>query len=245
MTRASVQKLMLGPFSQDNGFGKCMRSHHVAQWRVRFPPDRLALSRVPEESAVPRRSRCSGPGLSLDYRTKAYELRDRASEAEKYWITATYHKGSTGNIQKAIEACDLWIENYPRTEMPHLYLGAAVLPVVGQYERAAEETGEGVRLRPDDAVAYVFRIVSYRALNRFDEAKATYAQATERKLHDPFMDYVMYNLAFAQNDQAGMAQHSQSWSPCRSGNTKCWPWKAILPPTRGTLEMPANLHAAR
>ena len=51
------------------------------------------------------------PGLSVDYRTKAYELRDRASEAEKYWITATYHKGVTGNIPKAIEACDLWIQD--------------------------------------------------------------------------------------------------------------------------------------
>jgi eukaryotic-like serine/threonine-protein kinase len=73
------------------------------------------------------------PSLSVEYRTKAYELRDRASEAEKYWITGTYHKGVTGNIPKAIEACDLWIQAYPRSEMPHLYVGAAVLPVVGQY----------------------------------------------------------------------------------------------------------------
>ncbi|MGC1294453.1 MAG: hypothetical protein WA869_05370 [Alloacidobacterium sp.] len=148
------------------------------------------------------------PGLSVEYRTKAYELRDRASEAEKYWITATYHKGVTGNIPKATEACDLWIQNYPRAEMPHLYLGAAVLPVIGQYERAVEESAEGMRLRPDYAIAYAFRIVSYRALNRFDEAKATYAQATERKLHVPYMDFVMYNLAFAQNDSARMAQHA-------------------------------------
>jgi eukaryotic-like serine/threonine-protein kinase len=147
------------------------------------------------------------PGLSVDYRTKAYELRDRTSEAEKYWITAAYHKGVTGNIPKAIEACDLWIQDYPRSEMPHVYLGAAVLPVVGQYERAVEESTEGVRLRPDFPLAYAFRIRAYTALNRFDEAKATYRQALERKLHTPFIDDVMYELAFAQNDAAGMAQH--------------------------------------
>jgi DNA-binding winged helix-turn-helix (wHTH) protein len=146
------------------------------------------------------------PGLSVKYRTKAYELRDRASEAEKYWITATYHKGVSGNIPKAIEACDLWIQDYPRTEVPHLYLGTAVLPVVGQYERANEESTEGIRLRPDFTLSYAFRIASATALNRFDEAKATYAQAPEQKLHTPFIDYVMYNLAFAQNDTAGMAQ---------------------------------------
>jgi eukaryotic-like serine/threonine-protein kinase len=148
------------------------------------------------------------PGLSVDYRTKAYELRDRTSEAEKHWITAAYHKGVTGNIPKAIEACDLWIQDYPRSEMPRLYLGAAVLPVVGQYERAVEESTEGVRLRPDFPLAYAFRIRAYTALNRFDEAKATYAQALERKLHTPFIDLVMYELAFAQNDTAGMAQHA-------------------------------------
>ena len=103
------------------------------------------------------------PGLSVDYRTKAYELRDRASEAEEYWITATYHKGVTGNIPKAIEACDLWIQDYPRSELPHVYLGAAILPVVGQYERALEESSEGVRLRPDFPLAYAFRI---RAVHR-------------------------------------------------------------------------------
>jgi eukaryotic-like serine/threonine-protein kinase len=148
------------------------------------------------------------PGLSVDYRTKAYELRDRASEAEKYWITATYHKGVTGNIPKAIEACDLWIQDYPRSELPHVYLGAAILPVVGQYERALEESSEGVRLRPDFALAYAFRIRASTALNRFDEAEATYAQTLERKLHTPYIDLEMYSLAFAQNDTAGMAQHA-------------------------------------
>src|SRR5215467_9275624 len=148
------------------------------------------------------------PNLSVDYRTKAFELRDRTSEAEKYWITATYHKGVTGNIPKAIEACETWIQDYPRAELPHLYLGAAVLPVVGQNERSVEETVEGIHLRPDYAIAYGFGIRAYTALNRYDEAKATYAQALERKLQTPFIDRVMYELAFAENDTAGMAQHA-------------------------------------
>jgi DNA-binding winged helix-turn-helix (wHTH) protein len=160
------------------------------------------------------------PGLSVDYRTKAFELRDRASEAEKYWITATYHKGVTGNIPKAIEACDLWIQDYPRSELPHVYLGAAILPVVGQYERALEESSEGVRLRPDFPLAYAFRIRAYIVLNRFDEAKATYAQALERKLHTPIINLEMYSLAFAQNDTAGIAQHASKMAALpRLGHT--------------------------
>jgi eukaryotic-like serine/threonine-protein kinase len=146
------------------------------------------------------------PSLSVDYRTKAYELRDRTSDAERYWVTAAYHKGVTGNIPKAIEACDLWIEAYPRAYFPPGYLGGAVLPIVGQYERAVEESTQAIRLRPDYPFPYDFRIRAYIALNRFDEAKATYAQVLEHKMHAPYFDSVMYYLAFAQNDTAAMAQ---------------------------------------
>jgi eukaryotic-like serine/threonine-protein kinase len=146
------------------------------------------------------------PSLSVDYRTKAYELRDRTSVAERYWVTAAYEKGVTGNVPKAIEACDLWIQAYPRSYLPHVYLGGAVLPIIGQYERAAEESTEGIRLSPDYPFPYAYRILAYTALNRFDEAKATYAQALERKLQNPYISLGMYNVAFAQNDTAGMAQ---------------------------------------
>jgi eukaryotic-like serine/threonine-protein kinase len=146
------------------------------------------------------------PSLSVAYRTKAYELRDRTSVAERYWVTAAYEKGVTGNVPKAIEACDLWIQAYPRSYMPRVYLAGAVLPIVGQYERAADESTEAIRLRPDYPFSYAYRILAYTGLNRFDEAKATYLQTVERKLQNPYISLGMYNIAFAQNDNAGMAQ---------------------------------------
>jgi len=161
------------------------------------------------------------PSLSVGYRTKAFELRDHASEAEKYWITATYHKGVTGNIPKAIEACDLWIQDYPRAELPHIYLGAAVLPVVGNNERAVEESKEGIRLRPDYAIAYGFGIRAYTAANRYDEAKATYAQALERKLHTPFFDRLMYELHSPKTIPRGWRNTLQSWKHFRGSGTRC------------------------
>jgi eukaryotic-like serine/threonine-protein kinase len=146
------------------------------------------------------------PNLAVEYRKKAYELRDRTSEAERFWVTSSYYKGVTGNIPKAIETCDLWIKAYPRAHEPHIFLAGAVLAIVGQYQRAIEEATEAIRLRPDFSVAYGALISAYTALNRFDEAKATYAQAIERKIHNPYIDFGMYNLAFLQSDTAGMAQ---------------------------------------
>ena len=146
--------------------------------------------------------------IAVGHDRKAYELRDHASDAERYSIDATYYKEVTGNIEKAIETCQLWIQAYPRSEMPHVYLAGAVLPVVGQIERAAEEAAEGIRLNPDFAVPYAQLILVQAALNRFDDAKATYANAVARKLHYPFIDLSMYEIAFLQNDTAGMAEQA-------------------------------------
>jgi tetratricopeptide (TPR) repeat protein/predicted Ser/Thr protein kinase len=144
--------------------------------------------------------------LAVNYQRKAYELRDRTSEAEKYSITATYHQDVTGNIEKAIAACQLWIQAYPRAYHPHDLLAGAILPVIGQYEKAAEEATEAIRLNPDFPIPYAQRIFSEISLNRLDEAKATYAQALERKLNNPFFYLGLYQIAFLQNDPAGMTQ---------------------------------------
>jgi eukaryotic-like serine/threonine-protein kinase len=142
----------------------------------------------------------------VDYQRKAYELRDRTSEAEKYSITATYQKDVTGNIEKARDACQLWIQAYPRAYHPHDLLAGIILPTIGQYEKASDEATEAIRLNPDFPIPYAQRIFSEISLNRIEEAKATYAQALQRKLNNPFFYVGLYQIAFLQNDEAGMAQ---------------------------------------
>ena len=146
-------------------------------------------------------------GLAKEYSRKAYELRDRSSEAEKYWITASYHKTVTGNIEKAIETCRLWIQAYPRQESPHVFLAGAVLSVIGENQKAFDEATEAIRLNPKFPVPYFQRMILAMALNRLDVAKATYAQAEERKLYYPLLSLGMYELAFLENDSPEMAVH--------------------------------------
>jgi eukaryotic-like serine/threonine-protein kinase len=145
-------------------------------------------------------------GLTVENHRKAYELRDRASEPERYSITAVYHKDVTGNIDKAIETCRLWIQAYPRTELPHDMLAGMILPVIGQYEKVVEEGTESIRLNPDVPISYVLLGSGYIALNRLDEAKVAYARARERKLDFPNFYIGLYQIAFLQNDAAGRAQ---------------------------------------
>jgi serine/threonine protein kinase len=146
------------------------------------------------------------PRVAGVYTSKAYELRDRTSEAEKYFIIAAYQKEVTGNIHEAVQACKLWIQAYPRTEMPHGYLAGAVYPVIGEYEKAVEESKEAIRLAPDNPIPYAFLIFNETSLNRLDEAKAAYAQSQTRKLNSPFYPVALYEIDFLENDADGMAK---------------------------------------
>jgi len=146
------------------------------------------------------------PGVAADYTRRAYELRDRASEPEKYFIASRYHKAVTGNMEKAEQACQLWIQAYPRSAMPHIHLSGAIYPVTGQYAKGIEEGREAIRLSPDFSPSYALPMFDYIALNRLDEAKATYQQALERKLKNAFFPLLLYQIAFLQHDAAGMAQ---------------------------------------
>jgi len=146
------------------------------------------------------------PSIAAGYTRKAYELRDRTSEPEKYFISAVFHKEVTGNIEKAEQSCQVWIQAYPRSWIPHSYLSGAIYPVIGQYEKAVEEAREAVRLKPDNPVLYAFLMFNYTSLNRLDEAKAAYGQALARKLYSSYYPPALYQTAFLQNDAAGMAQ---------------------------------------
>jgi len=146
--------------------------------------------------------------LSMDVECtrKAYELRDRTSAPEKYFITARFHKVVTGNMEKAEEALQLWIQAYPRAALPHIYLAGAIYPDTAQYEKAVEHAREAVRLSPNFSPSYYVPTRDYISLNRIDEAKATYEQALERKMKSSYFNLALYQIAFLQNDSAGMAQ---------------------------------------
>jgi serine/threonine protein kinase len=145
------------------------------------------------------------PSSAADYTQRAYELRDRTSESEKYFITSRYHKVVTGNLEKAEQTCQLWIQAYPRLAMPHIHLSGSIYPVTGQYEKGVEQGIEAVRLSPDFSPSYALPLFDYIALNRLKEAKAVHAQAIGRGLKNPFFYLALYQIAFLEKDADGMA----------------------------------------
>ena len=148
------------------------------------------------------------PSTGAIYSRKAYELRDRTSEAERYFLAAIFYKEVTGDLEKAEQSCKLWIQSYPRAEMPHIYLSGAIYPVFGRYESVVEEAREAIRLQRDTPISYFFLMSGYIALNRPDGAKITYRQALERKVSNASYPIALYQIAFLQNDISGMEQQA-------------------------------------
>jgi tetratricopeptide (TPR) repeat protein len=143
------------------------------------------------------------PGQSAENIQKAYELKERVSDPERFNITALYHTAITGDLEKANQTCEIWARAYPRDEIPHLIMGFNY-EYLGRYEQAISEDLKAIQLNPDYAVTYSNLMEVYTPLNRFEEAKATYRKALERKLDGPFLHTDMYIVAFLENDAAEM-----------------------------------------
>jgi tetratricopeptide (TPR) repeat protein len=80
--------------------------------------------------------------------------------------------------------------------------------ILGQYEKAATETRESIRLEPNSVVSYENLGEIYLAMNRFDEARTTTEEALGRKLEDVFVHLNLYGLAFFQGNAAAMKQQA-------------------------------------
>jgi len=136
---------------------------------------------------------------------KAYDLRERVSESEKFYIESHYYDFVTGDLEKARQVYELWAQTYQRDSVPSTNLGV-IYTDLGQYDKSLAEMREALRLDPAGAQNYANVVSSYLPLNRLKEARATAEEAQAKKLDSPYLQMLLYQVAFLQNDAAGMAQ---------------------------------------
>ena len=145
------------------------------------------------------------PESAAEFSEKAFALRDRVSERERFYIESRYY-GTAGDQDKSIEIMELWKGTYPRDFVPRTNLASAYLLAIGQYQRAAEEAQEAIRLNPNTSSTYENLSEAFLFLNRLDEAKAVIEQAVALK-HDTSLDHVnLYRIAFIRGDTVAMQQ---------------------------------------
>jgi serine/threonine protein kinase/Tfp pilus assembly protein PilF len=155
------------------------------------------------------------PSLAAENLKKAYALRDRVSEREKFHITADYYAFATGELEKEAQTYVLWMQSYPRDAIPHTNLGDNS-KTLGQYEKAVVESQEAIRLEPNSLTEHTNLGLDLLALNRFDEANAALDQARAHNLDGWTLHLFTYYLAFLKGDSAQM-ERERSWGAGKPG----------------------------
>jgi DNA-binding winged helix-turn-helix (wHTH) protein/Flp pilus assembly protein TadD len=147
----------------------------------------------------------SEAGRAAESARKAYALREKVSERERFSVEATYYMRTTGELEKAAEVYQLWQQTYPRDFLPHGNLGV-VFFYLGNWEKALEEERESLRLDPNRGTSYSNLSRAYTSLNRLDEAEAVHHQVEERKLESEYLLLYRYHLAYLKGDAERMAR---------------------------------------
>ena len=142
--------------------------------------------------------------LAAENTSKAYQLRQRASDGERFFITAYYHGRVTGNLEKAEQTCVLWTQTYPREPLPHGFLAGFIYLAPGRYEKSIDESKAIIELDPDAVRAYSFLAADYIALDRIEDAEKIVAMGAARKLDSPQFAALRYDMAFLKRDGPGM-----------------------------------------
>ena len=152
---------------------------------------------------------------AIENSRKAFDLRDRVSERERFYIEAMYYSDVTGELEKANQVYEQCIEAYPRAATPLNNLGVNYT-LMGQYDKAAAASRAAVQLAPDNGVPYGSLMSDYNSLNRLDESLAVFENAIAHKVDGPYLRQGRYLLAFLQGDNKAMAEQL-AWAAGKPG----------------------------
>jgi len=144
---------------------------------------------------------------AAEFTRKAYELRERVSEREKFYILSHYDNFVTGNLEAARKTYELWAQTYPRDDVPIGNLGIIYI-YLGDYDKALAAMLDMMKADPGGGLSYSNLVSSYVQVNRLDEARATAQEAQAHSLDNPLIHFNLYSIDFLQHDPAGMEREA-------------------------------------
>jgi tetratricopeptide (TPR) repeat protein len=176
---------------------------------------------------------------------RAYQLRNRASDVERFYIETLYDRDVTGNLERERQTLETWAATYPRDARAHNLMSGLALSSTGQHELAIAEAERAIALDPDLAPAYGGRARNQLSLNRLDDALLTVRRATERKLEREEFLLTPYFVAFLKGDGEelkrtamtarkgpgleDMISHLEALALARSGRLQDARWMSAVP----------------
>jgi eukaryotic-like serine/threonine-protein kinase len=140
-----------------------------------------------------------------EYLEKAYALRERLSEPERFYIEAHHADIVVGDVQEARKIYEMWSEIYPRDPRPLNGLGV-ICEWVGDYDACLKATQAGLKLDPDDKTGNNNLVGDLVKVGRVPEARAAATDLVRRYPDEPVIHGLLYDIDFLENDTAGMQQ---------------------------------------
>ena len=144
-------------------------------------------------------------------------MRDRVSERERLNIESNYHMIATGDLVKASQVYELYVQTYPR-DRSRTPTWATPTGTWDATRKHCRSIARGFRLDPDDVRNYTNVAGCLINMNRFDEARDVLQQAQQRKLDDELLWINLYSIAFNKRDAEEMHRLVRS-APVRPGLT--------------------------
>jgi serine/threonine protein kinase/tetratricopeptide (TPR) repeat protein len=147
---------------------------------------------------------------SVQAARKAFELKDRVSERERFYITDHFYT-ATGDIDKDRATLELAQRTYPNDSSAYANLALEYGLYFGQFDKAIEEGDEFTRLESSSPFGYSHSAGGYMALNRIEEARSVLQRAVDAKADNLFIHQLSYQVAFLAGDSDGM-QRQIKWA---------------------------------
>ena len=172
---------------------------------------------------------------AIQYQKKAFALRNRVSDRERFYIETNYHDLVTEDDNRALQVAALWHQTYPRDRALYSYLTAINLKL-GRFESAVEAGWEGLRLDSKDAITWGNLAIAYIDLNEWDKAQAACQQALTQGVQIDALDQALYQIALAKQDSQGM-QKQVSAAGGKPGEIPMLALHAVVMATSGRLRV--------
>jgi serine/threonine protein kinase/Flp pilus assembly protein TadD len=146
--------------------------------------------------------------LARESTLKAYRLRDRASDVERFWIDTFYDRQVTGNLERQQQTMESWARTYPRDPFALGLLSGLATISTGKYDLAIAAADKSIALDPDRWTSYSSKAFSQLSLNRLADAESTIRRATELNLEAGQFHLVRYFIAFLKGDDQEMGRQA-------------------------------------
>jgi serine/threonine protein kinase/tetratricopeptide (TPR) repeat protein len=154
--------------------------------------------------------------LAPEWSRKAFELRDRVSERERYMISWRYYRDATQAWDQGVELGKSWRDAYPRESTAFNSLGRAAW-ALGRYDQAIAPLQESIRLDSRWFAPRLNLLWTLTALNQFDAARKVLEDARAANIQSIGFPQMAYVLAFMENDTATMTRELDAASALPDG----------------------------